>query len=114
MSIFVTEIAGCLHREEINLKNVKPIEDRANNVNDVLCMDLVGPLTLFSDKNKYILTLMDQFSRFVSAVPIIPDKSAKTVSTTILKNWIGLYGTPIIFRTDAGLEFKSSIISSMM
>ena len=42
-SIFVTECAGCLHREQINLKDVEPYEDRAKNVNDVLCIDLVGP-----------------------------------------------------------------------
>ena len=28
-SIFVTECAGCLHREQINLKDVEPYEDRA-------------------------------------------------------------------------------------
>ena len=44
--VFVTECAGCLHREKIYLKHVEPFEDRAKNVNDVLCMDLVGPLTL--------------------------------------------------------------------
>jgi hypothetical protein len=112
-SIFVTECAGCLHREEINLKNVEPFENLAKNVNDVLCMDLVGPLTLSPEKNKYILTLMCQFSRFVSAVAI-PDKSAKTVSTAIMKNWIGLYGAPTSIRTDSGCEFKNSVIVTMM
>jgi len=38
-SIFVLQFAGCLHREEINLKNVEPFENLAKNVNiDVLCM----------------------------------------------------------------------------
>ena len=35
-SLFVTECAGCLHREDVNLKHVEPFEDHAKNVNDVL------------------------------------------------------------------------------
>ena len=46
--MFVTECAGCLHREQINLKDVEPYEDRAKNVNDVLCIDLIGPISLVS------------------------------------------------------------------
>ena len=78
------ECEGCLHREEVNLKNVEPLEDPAKNVNEVLSMDLVGPLTLSTNENKYILTLLDQFSRFCAVVPI-HNKSAKTVFTEILK-----------------------------
>ena len=47
-------------------------------------MDLVGPLTLSTNENKYILRLLDQFSRFCAVVPI-HNKSAKTVFTEILK-----------------------------
>ena len=76
-------------------------------------MDLMVPLTISSNKNKYLLTMMYCFSRFCVVVPI-PDKSAKTVSTAIQTHWIALYGTPIKIRTDVGLEFKNSTIVSMM
>ena len=52
-------------------------------------LDLVGPLTLSTNKNKYILTMLDQLSLFCVVVPI-PNKSAKTVSTAILNHWIAL------------------------
>jgi len=55
------------------LKNVEPHENRATNVNEVLCIDLLGPISISKNKNKYILTMFDQFSRFVAAVPL-PDK----------------------------------------
>jgi len=112
-AVYVTECPGCLHREQVDLKNVETFENRALNVNDVLCMDLVGPLTISSNKNKYILTLLDMFSRYAVAVPI-PDKSAKTVATSILKCWIAVFGTPLSIRTDQGSEFKNSTIVSMM
>ena len=89
-SQFVTE-AGCLHREEINLKQVEPFKNRAKNVNDVLCMDLVGPLTISLNENKYIFMMLEQFN-FCTVVPI-PDKLAKTISIVILTHWIALYRT---------------------
>ena len=112
-SIFLTECAGCLHREQINLKDVEPYKDRAKNVNDVLCINLVGPTTLSINKNKYILTLLDQFSRYVCAVAL-PDKSAKTVSTAIMGTWISLYGAPQTIRIDQGSEFKNYLLKNML
>ena len=112
-SIFVTECAGCLHREQINLKDVVPHEDQAKNVNDVLCIDLVGPISLSANKNKYILTMLDQFSRYACAVAL-PDKSAKTVSTAIMGSWISLYGAPQTIRMDQGSEFNNYLLKSML
>ena len=88
-AVFVTECPGCLHREKVNLKQVDPHNVRAINVNEVICVDLVGPITISSNKNKYILSIMDQFSRYVAAVPL-PDKSAQSVVNALMTNWISL------------------------
>ena len=74
-----------MHREEVNLKQVNPFDGRTLNVNEVVCVDLVGPITISNNKNKYILSILDQFSRFVAAVPL-PDKSAKSVVSAIMTN----------------------------
>ena len=113
VSTFVSECAGCLHRESINLKNTIPHDNRALRVNQTLCMDLVGPLPLSSNKNKYILTIFDQLSRFVVTVPI-PDKSAKTLCSSLYSRWISLFGTPESIRTDAGTEFNNSFLQNIM
>ena len=42
-----------------------------------------------------------------------PDKSAKTVSNTILKHWISLYGAPQTIRMDNSAEFSNFIIINM-
>ena len=57
-----------MHRELIDLKDTVPHDGRALQVNQTLCMDLVGPLPLSKNRNKYILTLFDHFSRFVVTV----------------------------------------------
>ena len=113
VSRFVSECAGCLHREVINLKDNIPTDNRALRVNQTICMDLVGPLPLSKNRNKYILTIFDQFSRFVVTVPI-PDKSAATVCSHIYNRWIALFGTPDSIRTDAGSEFNNNLLANMM
>ena len=54
VSIFVSDCAGCLHRELIDLKDTVPHDSLALRVNQTLCMDLVGPLPLSKNCNKYI------------------------------------------------------------
>jgi len=113
VALFVTECPGCLHREEVNLKQVNPFDGRTLNVNEVVCVDLVGPLTVSNNKNKYILSILDQFSRFVAAVPL-PDKSAWSVVTAIMTNWISLYGAPTTIRMDQGKEFYNTLFKSLL
>ena len=79
----------------------------------MLCMDLVDPLPLSNNKNKYILTILDHFSRFVVTVHI-PDKSAKTVCSSIYTRWIALFGSHDSIRTDAGTEFANNLLFNMM
>ena len=102
-SLFVTECAGCLHREEVNLKRVEPFNNRQKT-------SMMSCAWALLNKNKYILMMLDQFSHFCTVVPI-PNNLAKTVSTAILTHWIALYGTPTKIRIDAGLD--STIISMM-
>ena len=82
-----------------------PHDGQVINVNEVICVDLVGPITISTKKNKYILSIMDQFSRYVAAVPL-PDKS---VVNWIMTNWISLYGAPAPIRMDQGKEFDNSL-----
>ena len=57
--------------------------------------------------------MLDQFSRFVAAVPILK-KSAKTVSNAIMKNWISLYGAPQMLHCDKGTEFDNHLLKNML
>ena len=108
--MLVSDCAGCLHREVTDLKDTKTYKNR---VNQMLCLDLVHPLPLSNNKNKYILTIFDHFCRFVVTVSI-PDKSAKTVCSSIYTRWIAIFGSPDSIRMDAGAEFANNLLSNEM
>ena len=54
-------------------------------------IDLVGPMPMCQDY-QYLLTVVDHFSQWPTAVPI-KDISTNTIAKTILKEWMSTYGT---------------------
>ena len=81
--------------------------------NEILYVDLVGPLPRNEKKNRFILTLQDGFTKYVSAVPI-PNKEAGTVANGVLEGYITRYGCPSIIHSDQGTEFKNSLWRELM
>ena len=61
--------------------------------------DLVGPLQndtmSYDEDNRYILTIMDDCSRFLRAVAI-PNINQDTVTTAFKDNWTAVFGYPQI------------------
>ena len=72
---------------------------------EIVSMDVVGPLPVSDLGNKYIITMMDLFSRWPAAYPV-NDMSAETV-IRCLKDWGGAFGFPETILTDRGSNFTS-------
>ena len=73
-----------------------------------MSMDLVGPLTETKNGNKYVLTVMDYFTRWPEAIPI-KNAKAETVAQHYLDLVITRYGCPRIILTDLGSQFTSDL-----
>ncbi|GBM37261.1 Transposon Ty3-I Gag-Pol polyprotein [Araneus ventricosus] len=70
-------------------------------------LDLIGPLPI-SGGFKYCLTMVDRFTRWPEAVPLL-DAKAETVAIAFMFNWISRFGLPERVTCDQGGQFESGL-----
>lgn len=74
-------------------------------------MDIVGPLSP-SDNFKYILTVVDRFSRWPEVYPI-HDIRAETIAKIYVHEHVSRFGVPTKITTDQGSQFESKLFSEL-
>ncbi|UYV75940.1 K02A2.6-like [Cordylochernes scorpioides] len=77
-----------------------------------IAIDVVGPFPKRDLGNKYILVIMDYFTKWPVAVPI-PDQEASTVSETLLQDSVCIFGVPKILHSNQGRNFESNIFREL-
>ena len=82
-----------------------------NRVFERVHMDLMGPMAN-SHGYKYILVIIDAFSRWIEAVPLT-NKRAETVAWALLTTWICRYGWMDILHSDNGTEFVNQVMTNL-
>lgn len=76
-----------------------------------LAIDVVGPLPLSENGNKFILTMQDDLTKFSFAHPI-PNHEAKTVADKLVDT-ITNFGIPKTILTDQGTDFTSNLLKEV-
>lgn len=74
-------------------------------------IDLVGPLPP-SSGNRYLLTMVDRYSRWPEAVPL-SDMLAETVAKAFVNTWVARFGVPETISTDQGRQFESQLFMEL-
>jgi len=64
-------------------------------------LDLMGPFPESSAGNKYVIVLVDSFSKWVEAYPI-PNIEAKTVAEKVVMEFFSRFGVPHTIKSDRG------------
>jgi transposase InsO family protein len=73
----------------------------------VTAMDITGPYNLTPRKNKYLLTFICHFTRYVEAFPI-PDVSAETCARVYATQIVARHGSGSTLITDQGSSFTAA------
>jgi len=71
-------------------------------------IDVLGPFPTSKRGNKYILMVMDYFSKWPEAYAI-PNQEAKTICDMFVQNWVSRFGVPMELHSDQGRNFESNI-----
>lgn len=74
-------------------------------------LDIVGPINI-GHQYKYALTLQDDFTKFVVAIPLA-SKGAEKVAEAFVEKWILKFGCPNTVLTDCGTEFVNALFKEV-
>ncbi|XP_037813635.1 uncharacterized protein LOC119604837 [Lucilia sericata] len=77
-----------------------------------IAMDVAGPFPVSDAGNRYVLVVMDYFSKWPE-VYAIPNQEAKTVVGVFVNNWICRYGVPLELHSDQGRNFEYAVFKEM-
>lgn len=89
---------GKLERMHLHYTASRPFEK--------IAMDVAGPLPLTRSGKRYILSIIDVFSRNISLIPLANIETS-TVIFAFQKYWLSHYGLPDCVITDGGTNFTS-------
>ena len=116
ISTFAQSCISCQFSKPSTVKQVE-IQHRkappAQSPNHKLSIDLITGLPQSSGGHKYILTIVDQFSRFVQCVALT-EKTPRQVAKALEERWYGIIGVPGSVHSDQGTEVDSGFMQKVM
>jgi transposase InsO family protein len=71
-------------------------------------VDILGPLPLTLEGNRYLLVIVDCFTKWIEAFPL-RNIRAKTVAETFVNQVVSRHGVPLELHTDQGRSFESKV-----
>ena len=110
VSGYIKKCDACAKRKTGH-RVVAPLRDAlvACEFLDVVSLDIVGPLPVTEQGDKYLLTIIDHFTRFCEVIPIAK-QDTETIVRKFVTRIITQFGVPKKLLTDRGANFTSALI----
>jgi len=110
---FVKSCPPCNQNKKANVKAKGPLgEYHAGVTMERVHMDILGPMNLTQKGNKYILVIVDQFTKWVEVYPL-PDQTAERVARKLVEEFVSRLGCPLQIHTDQGSNFQSELFDEV-
>ncbi len=75
-----------------------------------VAFDVIGPLPTTVNGNRFILMVIEYFSKWADAYAL-PNHKAETVADCIVKHWIAHHGITVRIHSDNAPEFRGHVIT---
>ena len=79
---------------------------------DIISWDIMGPLPLTTQGNKYVLVVTNLFSKWIEAF-LLKTTNSETLAKVLIDEVIFRYGMPSSLHSDQGANLTSNLISSL-
>lgn len=110
---FVKSCKSCqINKHTLKNKCKMIITTTAKRPFEQIFLDIVGPLPVSYDGNKYILTIQDNLTKYSIAVPI-PNQEADTIAKVFSEHFVCRYGVPLAILTDQGSNLMSEVFRNV-
>jgi hypothetical protein len=77
-----------------------------------IAMDILGPLPIPDQKNKFILVIGDYFTKWTHAVAL-PNQETGTVAQAFVEQFLCVFVTPRILHSDRGTNCESNMFKEI-
>ncbi|XDV14345.1 hypothetical protein PO909_014616 [Leuciscus waleckii] len=110
---YVRECLVCCQFHPTNLTHRAPLQRRGITFPwSDLQIDWVGPLPRSSRGNKYFLTVVCQFTKWVECLPA-PNDTAQTTAYLLMNHIFSRFGLPLRVNSDRGTHFTAEIMQKI-
>jgi transposase InsO family protein len=88
------------------------ITDTPSTVFEKCSIDIVGPFSPSGSQYRYILTVQNELSKFLIAIPL-EDQTSEQVAWAFVNHVVLIYGVPQIILSDCGSQFLSETFKNV-
>jgi len=110
----INNCEACLRTKTVTQKTKEDrIQMKAGEIFEKIYIDICGPWKETFNRERYIIAIIDQFSKYIS-LTAIRKQDENTIQKIIQNNWILKFGSPKEIHVDCGRSFESRVIREMM
>ena len=111
---FICTWSSCQRNKVLVPKIKQPmrITDTPKRAFEKVQMDIVGPLPVTQNGNRYLLTLQDNLTKYSDAIPLSNIDSI-SIAIVLAEQFISRFGCPRTIHTDQGSNFISKIMNNV-
>ena len=109
----VSSCEGCQLGSDYRPRKVPQGQIESTSPRDMLSVDIMGPFISSKRDERYILSIIDCFSKYLILVPL-RDHTAPSVSKALHEHVVGYFRCPWKILLDRGPEFTGRIWDGLM
>jgi len=114
LDIFLKRCTPCARYHRGSIPRKAPLQTpTVGEVWDRVSIDITGQYPSSSRSNRFILTLVDHFSKWAEAIPL-RNHTAPTVARALMVHVFSRFGAPRQLLSDRGSEYESQLFSQLM